>query len=372
MRVARGLWISAALMCAASPGVLGAQGRAATSSNSSAGPGLPKLELVGEYGCATCSNPGSLGTNPRVLAVAAGPGASFAVLLYDAPAVRVWNLDSGAVSQFGLDAGGAAKPPMGRGLALLRDSVLVALPTGAPPTVQVFTPAGAFVAQKPMEGFVGAGFYLNLYDGYTSSPAGRWIIQREGPAGVGGSGPIDVVDRQSGPREVLDVPSPLLATYRGPHPDGALNTVSVAVADDGTVAMGYGGAGYRLMLIPGGGSAPIEGGRSVPMRPASQEQIDRIRKIDAAEANWLTEAGEVQFSSGALKFDATGRLWVRTKRGDPNATVFDVFNRKLEYLGEVKVDGVVSVFHIGSQLVVGAIGDALKSSSIKVWRIQEP
>lgn len=83
---------------------------------------LPPLELVGQYGCESCQGPDLFG---RIVAVAAGPGNSFAVATAEEPFVRIWNRDTGVVTQFGRAGDGPGDMRRPVGLVLRSDSVVV-------------------------------------------------------------------------------------------------------------------------------------------------------------------------------------------------------------------------------------------------------
>ena len=74
---------------------------------------------------------------------------------------------------------------------------------------------------------------------------------------------------------------------------------------------------------------------------------------------------------GDLRFDASGRLWVRTPRGNfSGRTVFDVFAPDLTYLGEVTIAEVLTYWHIGGSLLVGAGFSDLDIPIVKVWSVR--
>jgi hypothetical protein len=118
-------------------------------------------------------------------------------------------------------------------------------------------------------------------------------------------------------------------------------------------------------LIPATGSPRIDGGRSIPKRPLSPPP----------DPNRPIADGVQHFGRGALQFDAKGRLWVKTTRGNfdtPPTSVFDVFDATLGYVGEIRVEGTVGdLYHIGEQLFVARMWGE-KGTTVKVWRIREP
>jgi hypothetical protein len=74
---------------------------------------------------------------------------------------------------------------------------------------------------------------------------------------------------------------------------------------------------------------------------------------------------------GALRFDAAGKLWVRTTRGNvSNQTVFDLFDGDLTYLGEVIIEELLINWHVGSTMLVGSVHDDLGVPFVKVWALR--
>jgi hypothetical protein len=174
----------------------------------------------------------------------------------------------------------------------------------------------------------------------------------------------------------------------------------VAAADDGTIALGYGALDYRLALVPNNGGATILGGRPLPMEelpPLSEEEWERRRReiitfldrmnpppTSATRERMLEgvrtrpapsgpryRAHFVDSFDGALRFDGSGRLWVRTTRGNfSDQTVFDLFDRHLDYLGEVIIEDILTHWHIGTTMLVGSVLDDLGVAFVRVWTIR--
>jgi hypothetical protein len=368
MKLSRAPWLFCAALCAITPAPLIAQGVTGpvlpwTSASTGT---APKLDLIGDYGCATCSDDGSPGLIPSIRSLAAGPS-SFGVLFQKAPGislVRVWNLDTGSVTQFNATRdSAAARNPIG--LTLLRDSLVVT----ANDRFQVFSPSGVLLGRTVLTDAAPFGGIRK----YTSSPSGRWLLVPELALGDVATS-VRRVDRKSGGIEQLDVPMQLVAGSTSSSPSTAQNLSAMAIADDGTVAMGNGSVAYRLMLLPADAGVRLEGGRSLPMPPLSAQQIESLRRFSPQDVERKIQAGVGHFGSDALQFDALGRLWVRATRGSndtPVSTVFDVFSPRLEFLGEVTVDGRVGEFHFAEGLLVGVNGNGQSRSSVRVWRILE-
>src|SRR5205085_9644025 len=88
---------------------------------------------------------------------------------------------------------------------------------------------------------------------YEASPTGTWIAIKKT---VVDSWSIVRMNRATGESETLDPPAALLVGTTAPS-SIATSITSIAVSDDGTLVMGYGDVGYRLVLIPGDGSPRV-------------------------------------------------------------------------------------------------------------------
>jgi hypothetical protein len=391
---AAGLVLVSAVGVAASSGLAQATATSVGAPTATTSARLPTLELVGEYGCpAPCLPPETFGTGAPVRAVAAGTGNSFAVLQGSTGKpyrVWVWNLDTNTSRSFVVTEPGPGQVSRPSGIMLLGDTVVVAGNTFTNQRIEAFSFSGAHLFSLPVPATEG---YAALTT-YVPSPSGNWIVQRRTEAGTGMGYPILRSNRATSEMETLDVPASLLAGSEATNPLTVQSSTSLAVSDDGTMVMGRGDVGYRLVLIPADASARIEGGRTIAKRPLSQEQINSIRNpvprtlpadtppemrarleaLPPPDPNRAIPDGVPHFGRDALAFDATGRLWVKTTRGNfDETTVFDVFDSKLNYLGETKVDGGVvgDLFHVGRQLLVARMYGA-KGVTVKVWRIREP
>lgn len=166
--------------------------------------------------------------------------------------------------------------------------------------------------------------------------------------------------------------------------DGVMRFTSPAVRSDGAFAFGEGGEEYVIRVYEPTGNLTRTLRRQVERRPRTAEEMAALRDRrvmaggDGARARPDGRAREIDprqphFSQlDALQFDGRGRLWVRTSRAVAGRTVFDVFGRALEYLGEVGVDRAVGVYSVRDGWLAGVTEDELETPGIAVWRVVEP
>lgn len=329
---------------------------------------MPTVRLLREYGCEACTGPELL---DLVLGVTASPGRSIAVLNRSAPLVRVWDLDSYSPAAFGVigDGPGELRSPFG--VAVLGDSVLVFDNRGATSRIEVYTPAGTYLGYMPSP----EPFEFGTSHNYTASPSGNWTLWTTRPLDY--SVRIVRIATGSGASQRIAVPPSLLAGINEPS---AARNVTAAVSDNGVVALGYGHE-YRLALISTDDAPPVYGGREVPRRVRSQEEINTLlaeirRELIARDVPRLPQLDgatfrEVpHFGSGDLRFDGKSRLWVKTTHGR-GTTIFDIFGLNFEYLGAIEVEAAIGFYHIGSGIMVGSSVNPAGIPVVKVWSVLE-
>jgi hypothetical protein len=393
MKTAGTLLLMATALSVSAPGAVAAQAasttRAASTATSSAR--LPTLELVEEYRCTTCTQPGSFGINTTV---AAGVGSAFAVLPARGEKLRVWDLSSGRTEEFNVTTRTDGRVQIPAGMVVFPDSVIVVGMTRLNRVAEKFGLDGGYVGSAPFSIAPSAGEFGRL-DRYDASPSGTWGLQRQ-------SSPefqVTLVrtNRATGESETLDIPASVLDGYD----TRLLQTIGIpaAISDDGTVVVGTGNAAYRFASIPNDASPRREGGRATARPTWTPKHVDQLaitiannmfsrlpssldgRALQAGEADpghvpdERLEPRVAQSHFNAVQFDARGRLWLSTNRGSfeaPQKTVFDVFSPTLEYLGEITVEGFVRSFDVGTELVAAAVLGIDGLTTVKVWRIREP
>lgn len=168
--------------------------------------------------------------------------------------------------------------------------------------------------------------------------------------------------------------------------DGDLTIAAAfAAAPDGSFALGEGAFAYRIRRHAADGTLRDVLERDIP-RPkrtavemrAEQDRrarmADRLRAMRAAEGGGPGSLPEIpeernHFDNDALRYDAAGRLWVRTTRGGDVRTIFDVFDPAGGRIGEVAVEGVIGAFAFGHGMLVGALGGPDAIPRVGTWRV---
>jgi hypothetical protein len=172
-----------------------------------------------------------------------------------------------------------------------------------------------------------------------------------------------------------------------PGGDGPLAAVvtSLAAGNDGTIYVGSTGEDYRIRRYAPDGRMLDEFARDIPRTPRSPAEIRSIeqrRDRMAARVQEMrrSEGGAIgtppavpperlHFSAHALAVDAADRLWVRTDRGGPDATIFDLFSSDGRYLGELPLSVRVGRFIIRGDRLAGVVVGADEVPRVRLWRI---
>ena len=152
---------------------------------------------------------------------------------------------------------------------------------------------------------------------------------------------------------------------------------SLAVAPDGSVAVGDGEAEYRIRVFRSGRWRDIT--RDIPRKVRTPAELTEMQsQLMAGGRRARAEGGQPStelprekphFGWLALRYDPTGHLWVRTGRGDESRTVFDVFATSGSYLGEVTVPGKTSSFSLGGNYLVTAQEDRNGYPQVTLWSV---
>jgi hypothetical protein len=69
----------------------------------------------------------------------------------------------------------------------------------------------------------------------------------------------------------------------------------------------------------------------------------------------LTRNSSHTFAIDGMRYDDTGRLWVRTMRGDQHTTVFDVFTPAGAFAGEVRLDALVGSYSLAGRFMAASV-----------------
>jgi len=165
--------------------------------------------------------------------------------------------------------------------------------------------------------------------------------------------------------------------------------LSMAVDTEGDVAVA-GSYTYRIPVLDPTGAEVAVVARDIPRTERTDAEIRELADAlsrgpgareaiaaggRAADAPPAPEVDPLRphFAPGALDRDGDGRLWVRTARGGPGRTLFDVFAPDGEFLGELGVDVEIGAWSVGRDLLVGVTEDpALGVNSVVRWRLTGP
>jgi len=271
---------------------------------------VPRLTPVTSFGCDACAGP-TLFSSVQAVGVAAD--GSILVADTDRPMVRRFNTDGTFLGGFGRSGQGPGELLLPIAIGALGESIVVAdLRNQA---ITTYDPAGAVKGTHRLNGLPTlAAFPPN------------------------GGAPIVAVTQFTGPEVSLlrfdgDSVRPLrrvTAPLFPERPEFNFDMVCVAVARDGSFAVGDGIGAYRIILFNADGSQRHVIHRDIPRARLSAAEIralaaqrernmERARQRAAAESPSGFTSPPIPeernfFSYGALAFDEQGRLWVRVDR----------------------------------------------------------
>jgi hypothetical protein len=195
--------------------------------------------------------------------------------------------------------------------------------------------------------------------------AGIVLIGAEGPRGS-----LDLVRWSAG--AVTPVAVPLADN---PNVNMMPRNSSVALSPSGVIAVFINNEQYVIARVDSSGARLGDLTRAVErVRRTNKEEADLRGQLAkgtgmvAAEAKSRRVSGarpapafpvaertlKPHVTVDALRYDPSGRLWVRTMRGDLSNTVFDVFASNGAFIGAVAVPAVVQAYALcGNYLVTG-------------------
>lgn len=327
-------------------GLLGCQ--AAPDGRAAAGPAATTVELLREIGCVDCEGPSLFGS----IAGVAAHGDTIIVVTRERPHVRVFA--PGGTSAFGETGSGPGELRLPAGAAVVNDSLLV-VADEALASLSVFLVDGTFLTSQ------GAGVGASLT--FATSPAGRWAMQL---VTAGRLGPqVELLDARLERRGVFRVPSSMMSGP-GDTTQASLNpfVVGHAVSDDGRVALGYGWGPYRVDVYDLEGRKIGDITRDVERPRRSEQELtalaDAMSEVPAGggAAPGTPSDDKPHFDMASFRFDLSGRLWIRSNRGAPGHTAFDVYDAQYAYLGQVDVPRHVLHFAFaGERLLTAHVGE---------------
>ncbi|MEQ8329419.1 MAG: hypothetical protein RH859_03055 [Longimicrobiales bacterium] len=323
---------------------------------------VPRLVHRADIGCAMCGGPDEFGT---VLALAVGDG-RIVVADRDDPHLRLFSLDGRALGTAGRDGQGPGEVQAPFQVTVHRDGMAVVdiranrvlftdlagqerrtvrLP--AFPLTAAFAPGGEALTVAL------ADFRAMDADFAEWNGADGFETLREGVEELGLRPPGEM---------------PLL--------------FSMARAPGGGFAVGIGEEDYRLMLFDPSGALVRTVTRDIPRRTKTPAEIEAERERRRAARARMGAAGSPEgvpderpvdplhrhFGVEALRYDPTGRLWVRTNRGESD-TVFDLFAAGGQHLGELRVPGRVRTFAPGDTVLAAEVLDEFDLATVRVWSV---
>jgi hypothetical protein len=170
------------------------------------------------------------------------------------------------------------------------------------------------------------------------------------------------------------------------NPDG----ISIAVADDGSFALGDGAGEYVIRRYAADGSFRGEIRRDVAKVKRTPEEIRELAQRRDGELAKMQEmmgrSGRAAapmpghtdgiplernyFDPDALRFDEKGRLWVRTERAPPGSTIFDVFDSAGRLMGEVRLGHTIRDYALGTGMLAVVTTNGNGFEQVVVWRAE--
>lgn len=326
------------------------------------------LEPVTRIGCAECSGPEMF---TRVMGLAVWNG-RIHVLDGAAPMVRVFDATGSPIRAFGGEGDGPGE---------LRMPVLIFPDTDG--SVEIYDMQQRRLSRFDADGkpagtrMLAADFFVLI-----SSAPGSDVTYYASLRPRQTEQPIMRLTRGSDTPEEFTVLRPNI-----PAPAAGEETVSpiLAARPGGGLAVGYGRTAYQIRIFDDQGRLVRDIVRNVPRQRKTADEIARERSgresMNARMSAMIAESGrdpprlsvsvdEEHRHYNAFSYDANGRLWVRTPRGTPDRTIFDLFDPEGEYLGEIRFGERVAGFAAGDDLFAGVVRDADGIQHIQVWRVR--
>ena len=330
---------------------------------------VPRIERLVEIGCEDCGDARQLASNWDVVVTETG---SVLVVDRDAPTLRMFDRTGRSVWTRGRPGAGpgeygyAMRAAIGPGgavqvidMRLRRLTRLRADGTVAQSLTFPFFPMGVAVRCRQ-------GELVILTDDFRGSgTVERWLPSAEAPVRV--------------------------ASMTTPKP-GAMGDVSpsVAVAPNGDIAYLQSSDRYVIHRLSATGQPLPDIVRDIPRPRRTPEEIASARQHMLRTGAQTKAAAEGKQRGGqkpllpnedplelkphapadALRYDDTGRLWVRTMRGTGGTTVFDVFAPNARYVGEVTLPLPVEAYSLAGSYLATAGERADGVPVVVLWTVR--
>jgi hypothetical protein len=334
-----------------------------------AGAQAPQLTSLSTFGCESCSGPALFG-GIRAISVAAD--GHIVVADKSAPIIRIFDSSGRSIASFGRDGNGPGELRNPIAIVVRSDRGVDVVDLGRRALVRL-DPSGRDRGLVPIDGFPTAA---------SVSPAnGMALIGITGPRS-----PSMRILRVNGDATLSD----LLRADAQEFPSRRMqnvSTLSIAMAPDGSFAVGDGEGEYLVRRYAPNGAFLSEIRRTVQKvkrTPAEIEELARRQADELARMQALLGRSPSStapstatipqernyFDPDALGFDEKGRLWVRVERGTQSETVFDVFDASGRYAGEVKLDLRIAGFALGAGMLATVAANRNGVEQVVLWRVE--
>jgi hypothetical protein len=327
---------------------------------------VPKVERVSEIGCDDCGDARQFASTWDVVITAAG---DVLVVDRDAPTLRMFDKGGKPLWSRGRRGAGPGEYKFVLRAALSPDGSVHVVDMGQRRLTRLGRDGSvakslAFPFFPSAAGAKGqAGEIIVLTDDFRGNGTlERWLPGAETPVRI--------------------------AKVTMPEP-GASISPSVAVAPNGDIAYVGSTDDYVIHRMASNGQPLPHIVRSIPRLRRTPEELAAVRArvgmSQAKVAQEMKQSGgrtvkglesEDHFtykphaSADALRYDDSGRLWVRTQRGTARTTVFDVFGAGGGYIGEVVIPMAVASYSLAGSYLATAGERADGIPVVTIWTVR--
>ena len=328
---------------------------------------LPKLTPLARIGCESCSGD-SLFTGIHAVSVASD--GRIVVADKTAPRIRIFDRMGKLAQSFGRSGNGPGEFQLPVAVWLSQASIEIVDMTLR--RLSRFSAAGEHIASIPLGGFANMG---------AASPAGQHaLVSITAPRA-----PVLSILRATG--NTTDEVARVGDADFPSRPAGNPETLSLAVAPDGSFAVGDGRGAYVIRLYRSNGSFVREIRRDIAktlrtdeeMRAEGEKRNSRLAAMQTKLGAESRSGGAVvlppiprernHFDTFALRYDEAGRLWVRVERAPVGKSMFDVFDASGRYVGEIIVSAHVRDFALGAAMLAGVVLDDSGVERVQIWAV---
>ena len=182
----------------------------------------------------------------------------------------------------------------------------------------------------------------------------------------------------------------LVTSFTTPPPGEATMSASVAIAPNGDIAYIPTADTYAIHRISSAGQALPNITRDIARPRRTPEELAALKgrmqmvgsaaksaqesKQSGGSKSLLSDDDRFAFkphaSTDALRFDDSGRLWVRTMRGTDKTTVFDVFAPAGAFIGEVTLPARVDAYSLAGSYLATATERADGTPIVVLWSVR--